>query len=167
MHPDKSVCDSVKITLFTLLVTVGLCLCISNSVDAEDRVGESSATFDADLLQTRREQLNSRDPIVRGAAALALGKAPYPAETIIPDLIKSLADDHGAQEIPQGIPAMYVHSVGEYAAETLAKIGEPAVPQLRACLSSENAEVRRLAVRCLGEIGSPSRAASPEVLLLL
>jgi HEAT repeat protein len=53
--------------------------------------------------------------------------------------------------------------VGEAAAETLIRIGEPAVPPLIGQLSSGNVAARKLALAALAKLGPAAKSAAPAI----
>jgi HEAT repeat protein len=90
------------------------------------------------------------DPIVRGRAALGLGK--IGGSAAIPVLVKLLEDEHS-----------FVRAL---AAQGLGETGDPAViPVLIKMLEDKDYDVRELVVRALGQIGDP--AAIPALTRLL
>jgi HEAT repeat protein len=131
--------------------------------------------------------LNSREPMSRSSAALALSRLGPGAVPAVPALIQALkdTDDHvrecAAQALGhvgpaahQAIPALgqATNEVGTdvpvYAAQALGEIGaKEAVPALIAALRHENPQVRVLAAQSLGEIGPEARDAVPALVFAL
>jgi HEAT repeat protein len=82
------------------------------------------------------QQLKAKSPADRRTAAVALGKLGDPRA--VAPLIPCLQDKD--------------RSVARAAAESLVKIGQPALRPLIACLNDTSAEVRRTAVQALGQL---------------
>jgi HEAT repeat protein len=116
-----------------------------------------------DALKTTRQvrdrikRLHHQDPVERAWAAYQLAKLGRGAAPAVPYLIKMLNDT---------TPVLLSHYLGggfhsssdttpaQEAARTLAKIGEPAMTSLVNALNSKDENVRRLAVKSLGQIGN-------------
>lgn len=95
-------------------------------------------------------QLRPPDTVsVRSGAAVALGLLGSKSKAAIPALRKALCDQP---------------SVATSAARALSRIGSDSVPVLVEAMHDDNAEVRRLAVFVLGEIGPSAGAAVPAIL---
>ena len=86
------------------------------------------------------------DPLVRGAAARAVGERTPDAGTAVPALVKLFPDVDA------------VRAVSKYKAA-----GGPAVPKLTELLRHDDAAVRWQAGRTLGKIGVPALPALPEL----
>lgn len=144
---------------------------------------KSEAAAAAPQLQTAVE--SDPDPRVRGAALVAL------AETATPEIVISGCQTALADELPSVriVAAARLRKLGAAAApakkelaaaladadsavrlaaaETLVKIGAPAVAEVAAQLKSEQAETRKLAVACLASLGPAAKTAAPALRPLL
>jgi hypothetical protein len=99
-------------------------------------LGDIGAAAAAERL---RDGLEDRDSGVRSAAARSLGRLGDP--TAVEPLVRALAE----ARIPRSV-----------AGQALLAIGEPALPPLRALLSTPNPEARALAVDLVGFLGDAS-----------
>jgi HEAT repeat protein len=120
------------------------------AVDALRQMTTAAAPASGDLVAA----LSDTDPLVVGVAAqaveeLARGKAGPELAAAIPPLVKLFPDTRAIRAVAAYGPA---------AAGT--------IPQLVPLLKSEDAGVRRQAVRALGKIGEPARPHVAEIIAL-
>ena len=102
-------------------------------------------------------RLYHSDPIERAWAAYQLAKLGRGAAPAVPYLIKLLDDDTPvllSRYIGSGFRSSSYTTPAEEASRTLARIGDPAIKDLLNALKSESINVRRLAAKALGQIGS-------------
>jgi len=102
------------------------------------------------------------DPVERAWAAYQLAKLGRGAAPAVPYLIILLVDDTPvllSRYIGSGFRSSSYTTPAEEASRTLARIGDPAMTALLAALKSDSVNVRRLAVRALGQIGSSESIA--------
>ena len=92
--------------------------------------------------------MSSSDPAARAAAAQRLGAWPYRANTAIPFLIGLLGDTAGVPDPLPPVPA-------QAAADTLARMEEPAIAPVAMALTDPSPAVRKRAAWVLGRIGKP------------
>jgi len=113
-----------------------------------------------DLKTTRRVKdkilrLHHDDPVERAWAAYQLAKLGRGAAPAVPYLIKMLADDTPvllSRYLGGGFHSSSDTTPAKEASRTLAKIGEPAIQGLVAAMASPNEDIRRLAVKSMGQI---------------
>ncbi|VAW96393.1 hypothetical protein MNBD_GAMMA21-1009 [hydrothermal vent metagenome] len=114
-------------------------------------------------LKTPREVRNKilrlyhPDPVERAWAAYQLAKLGRGAAPAVPYLIKLLDDDSSvllSRYIGSGFRSSSDTTPAEEASRSLARIGDPAIKDLLDALKSESVNVRRLAAKALGQIGS-------------
>lgn len=120
---------------------------------AADAVGYI-ASADADTLDSLKVALTHNSPIVRSAAANALGRVGTPA---IPLLVEMLSND------------AYESKAQEYAAHALARMGPPAISalaQLKKKLQSHERGLRQWSAIALAKIAGDA-AAVPELIGIL
>ena len=121
-----------------------------------------------DIAQNAEEALpgptyllrNDPDPRLRRRAAIQLGKYKAASAPAIDDLVKSLSDDGVPQRAPDDPLVGTDEPVCIAAAETLTRIGDPAVQPLIAATQSQDRNVRLLAIRSLGNMGPIAKAAT-------
>jgi len=120
-------------------------------------------------------------PTVRGACLVALAQIAEPAAAA-PLVAKGLADMEAAVRLVAAARLRLIGAaaapaskelaaaladddsrVRAAAAETLVKIGKPAVADVIAQLKSENLDARKLALYCLAKLGPAAKDAKPEV----
>jgi HEAT repeat protein len=118
----------------------------------------AKASFPREL----REQiirLYSRNALERAEAAYRLGKMNRGAAPAVPYLVK-LLQDNTPVTLSHYLGGGYYNSSettpGEEASHSLGLIGSPAVNSLLLALNDPHADVRRLAVKALGQIGELS-----------
>jgi len=126
------------------------------------------------VLATLREELDSKEPRVRARAARGLARVHDDAVPLIPRLIELLADDSPSGQSSNGMPrviellpdqtptwqssdGMRMDTVGDFAAQALAAIGEPAVGPLGGILKTGTPSARCRAATVLGESDDPRR----------
>lgn len=100
-----------------------------------------------------RECLKDQSPDVRGKAVFAVSRLAARPEDAVAALVPVLGD-HDVE-------------VQETASRTLARLGPPAVPELRKAMKNDSLDIRRLTVITLGLIGPDAGDAVPDLLGLL
>jgi len=130
---------------------------------ADIEVTDEAAAAEIKKLKTPRRvkdkilSLYHPDPVERAWAAYQLAKLGRGAAPAVPYLVILLDDDTPvllSRYIGSGFHSSSDTSPAEEAAITLARIGEPAITALVAALKSSSINVRRLAAKSLGQIGS-------------
>jgi HEAT repeat protein len=108
------------------------------------------------------EALSDADAQVRESTAEALGYTGPHSAKAVPALVAAVKDEKNAPRHwgPDGGGGGSIR-IREMVAETLAKIGEAAVPGLIECLETPIPDVRAQAARALGQIGPTAKAAAP------
>ncbi|MEB3292745.1 MAG: HEAT repeat domain-containing protein [Synechococcales bacterium] len=74
---------------------------------------------------------------------------------------------HQSQEIDQLIKKFRTRKNRKETLESLAKIGEPAIPKLISLLKDQNKEVRSLTASALGRMGKSAKSTIPYLIPLL
>lgn len=93
--------------------------------------------------------LEDKSAQVRRKAAYALGRIDAEPESVVAALVAALAD--GDDDVRQA------------AGEALPKMGKVAVPALTTALESDKANLRNVAIKLLGDIGSAAESAIPQI----
>ena len=125
--------------------------------------------------------LKDKEAVVRAACARALGKIGPEAKSAIPSLAAAMADQDvelrcraievlGAIAVEEETPVAISHLVAglgdgsqrvrSRAADSLTRLGAPAVPELVGLLESRDGEQRAAAAATLGKIGPSAKGAS-------
>lgn len=102
-------------------------------------------------------RLHHEDPVERAWAAYQLAKLGRGAAPAVPYLIKLLVDDTPvllSRYLGGGFHSSSDTTPAQEASRALAKVGEPAMEELTRVMASEKEDVRRLAIKSLGQIGS-------------
>ncbi|MBC7816629.1 MAG: HEAT repeat domain-containing protein, partial [Planctomycetaceae bacterium] len=107
-----------------------------------------------DALPEVMRLISHESPVIRGYAAIAVGKIDTNGITV-PILI-DLLKDRVAQE-----------SVARAAANALGRIGSPAISQLRTALRDTDVNVRHYSLEALGAIKVKAKVAIPDIIPLL
>lgn len=123
---------------------------------------EGLANEISQLKTTRRvkdkiRRLHHEDPVERAWAAYQLAKLGRGAAPAVPYLLNMLTDNTPvllSRYLGAGFHSSSDTTPAQEASRTLAKIGEPAMPGLVEAMSSSNEDVRRLAVKSLGQLGN-------------
>ncbi len=92
---------------------------------------------------------------------------PKPTAEEIREMQRALARSEAPPLARQPMPLVREWTVKETAADALARIGEPAIPQLAELLDDPNPTVRMHAARALGRMGSQARPAVPKLVAAL
>ena len=92
---------------------------------------------------------------------------PKPTAEEIRELQRALAQNEAPSLTRQPMPLVREWTVKETAADALARIGEPAIPQLTGLLDDPNPTVRMHAARALGRMGSQAQPAVPRLVAAL
>jgi len=144
------------------------------NTQANVEVTDENAAAEIKQLKTPRRVRNKilglyhPDPVERAWAAYQLAKLRRGAAPAVPYLINLLADDTPvllSRYIGSGFRSSSYTTPAEEASRTLSRIGDPAMTALLAALKSDLVNVRRLAARALGQIGS-SRSITELINLL-
>jgi len=136
---------------------------VSAAIEPEPVNIAESLAMEIEALKTTRQvkdkikRLHHKDPVERAWAAYQLAKLGRGATPAVPYLIKMLDDATPvllSRYLGGGFHSSSDTTPALEASRTLAKIGEPAIAELVKVLGSEDENVRRLAVKSLGQIGS-------------
>jgi len=126
------------------------------------------------------DEIVDEDPIVRTAAARALGDLEPHPEIVLPEMKRVLAGAEpevlhramdalasiGPKAVPRLINALKYEQVDEKVASILGRMGPeaaPAVPELTELLERDDADARSEALFALAAIGPPAKSAVPEM----
>lgn len=125
-------------------------------------ISDENLAKEINQLKTTRQvrdkilRLHHEDPVERAWAAYQLAKLGRGAAPAVPYLIKMLSDDTPvllSRYLGGGFHSSSDTTPAQEASRALAKIGEPAIEELKKAMSSPNENVRRLAIKSLGQIG--------------
>lgn len=108
------------------------------------------------IIQDNVVRLTDSDPNERAWAAYQLGKFGDTARAAIPPLITLLQDNTPvllSRYLGGGYHSSNASTPGEEACQALVKIGHDAVPALQQAIRDDQAMVRQLAAKALGQIG--------------
>ncbi|MGD8785626.1 MAG: HEAT repeat domain-containing protein [Thioalkalispiraceae bacterium] len=164
-RPHRFTCLSL------VLLSVGLSACAIHPQGPTSReIPSESPAADLDeglasqinALKTTRQvkdkimRLHHQDPVERAWAAYQLAKLGRGAAPAVPYLIRLLNDATPvllSRYLGGGFHSSSDTTPALEASRTLAKIGDPAIKALTRAMLSDEEEVRRLAVKALGQIG--------------